>query len=334
MADHFDAPQGPPPPKVPEGWVARWNENYKEWFYVNTYTKKSQWDKPTEPARADEGGPQGPPPGYTPNPSIATPTDTKANPYDDRAFVSNGGAGAGTSAALSEDEKLARQLQAEEDARSRASPYGGVPPGAAAGYVNSPPPQSQSAQPFSNQLPPRSNNMAEKGKGLLGKILGGKKMGGGGHGSSGGFGGLGGLMGGGSHGGQQHGGYGSSAPYNQQPGYGHAPGYGGYGQQPPGNYGGYPPQQGYYPQQGYGGYPPQHGSGFGGYGGHHGPPRKSGPGMGAMAGGAALGVGAGLIGGALVADAISDHDQETYQDGYDAGQMDDGGGDFGGGGDF
>jgi len=30
MAD-FEAPQGPPPPKVPEGWVARWNDQYKEW---------------------------------------------------------------------------------------------------------------------------------------------------------------------------------------------------------------------------------------------------------------------------------------------------------------
>jgi hypothetical protein len=28
MAD-YEAPSGPPPPKVPEGWVARWNEQYK-----------------------------------------------------------------------------------------------------------------------------------------------------------------------------------------------------------------------------------------------------------------------------------------------------------------
>jgi hypothetical protein len=83
--------------------------------------------------------------------------------------------------------------------------------------------------------------------------------------------------------------------------------------------------------------------------------------MGAMAGGAALGVGAGLVGGALVADAIGDHNEDMYEQGYgewffpspvyglrgveltfdktDAGQMDDGGGgdfagDFDGGGDF
>ncbi|KAK0613780.1 hypothetical protein B0T14DRAFT_284997 [Immersiella caudata] len=335
MADYFEAPQGPPPPKVPEGWAARWNDQYKEWFYVNTYTKKSQWDKPTEPARpvADDAAPQGPPPSYTPSAGVATPTDAKVNPYDDKTSAHAAGSAAGPSNALSEDERLARQLQEEEDARARASPYGGVPPGAAAAYVQSPPPQTQSAPPFPNALPPRPNNLADKGKGLLGKFLG-KKTGSSGHGSSGGFGGLGGLMGSsgshGSHGGQ-HGGYGSPAPYGQQPGYA-APGYGGYGAPPPGNYGGYPGQQGYYPpQHGYGGYPPQHGGGFGGFGGHGGArPHKSGPGMGAMAGGAALGVGAGLVGGALVANAIHDNNEDMYQEGFDAGQMDDGGGDFGG----
>ena len=37
-------------------------------FYVNTFTKKSQWDKPTAPARPleDDDGPPGPPPSYSP----------------------------------------------------------------------------------------------------------------------------------------------------------------------------------------------------------------------------------------------------------------------------
>lgn len=30
MAD-FLPPSGPPPPKVPEGWKAVWDEQYKEW---------------------------------------------------------------------------------------------------------------------------------------------------------------------------------------------------------------------------------------------------------------------------------------------------------------
>ena len=37
MAD-FVAPSGPPPPKVPEGWKAQWNEQYKEWYAQLTLT--------------------------------------------------------------------------------------------------------------------------------------------------------------------------------------------------------------------------------------------------------------------------------------------------------
>ncbi|POS82316.1 hypothetical protein EPUL_005458, partial [Erysiphe pulchra] len=69
MSDNFAPPPGPPPtasPQVPEGYKAQWNEQYKEWFYVNIYTKKSQWEKPKEPAYPNtETSPPGPPPGYT-----------------------------------------------------------------------------------------------------------------------------------------------------------------------------------------------------------------------------------------------------------------------------
>lgn len=78
--------------------------------------------------------------------------------------------------------------------------------------------------------------------------------------------------------------------------------YGGYPQQQP-NYGGYP-QQGY--QQGYGG-------GYGGSGYQQRPQKSGGLGVG---GAAALGVGGGLIGGMLLEDAIDDHDQSEYQQGY------------------
>ncbi|UKZ64393.1 uncharacterized protein TrAtP1_005608 [Trichoderma atroviride] len=67
MSD-FAPPSGPPPPRAPEvpsGWTARWNDQYKEWFYVNLYTKKSQWDKPTHPVYPEgEAPPSDPPPGY------------------------------------------------------------------------------------------------------------------------------------------------------------------------------------------------------------------------------------------------------------------------------
>lgn len=37
MSD-FAPPSTPPPPKVPEGWKAQWNDQYKEWFYVVSKT--------------------------------------------------------------------------------------------------------------------------------------------------------------------------------------------------------------------------------------------------------------------------------------------------------
>src|ERR1700679_4073472 len=41
-------------------------DKYKAWFYVNIYTKKSQWNKPTEPIYPpDEEAPAGPPPLYS-----------------------------------------------------------------------------------------------------------------------------------------------------------------------------------------------------------------------------------------------------------------------------
>ncbi len=132
-------------------------------------------------------------------------------------------------------------------------------------------------------------------RGLLGKLFGGKNK------MQSGYGG-----GGGGYPGQQ--------PYGQ-PSYGQ-PGYGqpGYGQ--PG-YGGYPPQGGYGPQPGYGYGPPPGGyyGGGGGYQQQQAKPSRMGGGLG-TAGGAALGLGGGLIGGMLLEEAIQGHDQSMYQQGY------------------
>jgi len=255
---------------VPEGWKAQWNEQYKEWFYVNIYTKKSQWEKPTQPVYpADhDSPPPGAPPGFTGNNPYSNVSDKKTNPYDDTRA-----AGSASPNNIDEDAKLAARLQAEEDARAQTRGN------AIQDYANTPlPPMSSSAQ-----LPPR-----EEKRGLFSKLLG---------------------------------------KSNSQP----QQGYGGYSQQsyPPQGYGGYP-QPGYGPPPGgYGGYPPQ---GYGGYppqGYYQEPPRKSGGGLGAV-GGAGLGLAGGLVGGMLLEDAIQDHDQNEYQQGYDAGQ-DDNGGDYDGG---
>jgi WW domain len=49
IGEEFAPPQGPPPPAVPEGWTARFDEHYQRWYYVNLATKKSQWEKPEFP---------------------------------------------------------------------------------------------------------------------------------------------------------------------------------------------------------------------------------------------------------------------------------------------
>lgn len=296
----YEAPSGPPPPKVPEGWKAQWNDQYHEWFYVNIYTKKSQWDKPTEPIYPpprDDDAPPGPPPGYSGGNGPA-PTDSK-NPFAR-------GDGPGTPSGET-DEQLAARLQAEEDSRASSSTRGN----AQSTYANTPMPPST----YPQDLPAREQ---KKSGGFLGKLLGKAT---GGSSSSQGY-------------PAQQGYPQQSYPqqgYPQQgyPQQGYGGQYGGYPQQQP-MYGGYPQQQpmyGGYPQQGYGG-------GYGGgYQQQQQKPQRSGLGVG---GAAALGVGGGLIGGMLLADALEDHEQDAYQQGFQNGEdYNGGGGDFnGGGGDF
>ncbi|KAI4182142.1 MAG: hypothetical protein LQ346_006646 [Caloplaca aetnensis] len=227
MAD-YAPPSGPPPPKVPEGWKAVWNNEYNEWFYVNLHTKTSQWDLPSAPAYPSS--PSGLPPSGAP-PSYAggglPHHDEKGayqnnNPYNTAPQGSN----------IDADAAYAARLQAEEDERARhGTPHDSR--GAADGYYQNP--QGQGPQPGGlqggypgapgsydqHELPPREQKSKGLG-GLLSKLSG--KASGGAGGSS--------HMGGGGYP-QQHGGYGG---YPQQ-------GYGG----------------GYGPQQQYGGYPPQHG---------------------------------------------------------------------------
>ncbi|KJZ77087.1 hypothetical protein HIM_03408 [Hirsutella minnesotensis 3608] len=318
----FAPPSGPPPPHAPEvpaGWAARWNDQYKEWFYVNVYTKQSQWERPTAPVfPVGDNAYHDPPPVYEPGHTPAL-TDTKKNPYE--APVSSDHHGG--SSTMDEDAKLAAKLQAEEDAKARTNPGGPQPPagyggpnsyqsqgGNAYSQSPSPYPQGNSSRPpeqFPQDLPAR-----DKGKGgLLGKLFGGKGK----------------MPMGGSQGGYSQGGYGGYSPQPQQ-GYYQSP--------PPQQYGGYPNQGP--PMGGYGGGYGAPGGYQGGYGGQPGyaqQPQKK-PGMGGMGmAGAALGVGGGLLGGALLANAVHHHheheEQEAYMDGYQDAQNDDfGGGDYGG----
>ncbi|KAJ3056292.1 hypothetical protein HK097_007392 [Rhizophlyctis rosea] len=292
MADTVAPPPGPPPPKVPEGWKAVWNEQYKEWFYVNIYTKVSQWDKPITavypPAESASQPPAGPPPKYDEKTSQPVnpekgglATGTPNTLAEDEAYARKL-AQQGTSTSsnnLSEDEAYARRLQEEENARTAGGQniYSGGPASYGPQYGQPPYPGQQPYQQQPNQQQPFQNQMYEqqpqyaptkdKGKkgGFLSKLLGGKSS------SS-------------SHGYPQQA-YGN--PYQQQ-------------------------HHGNPYQQGYG-------------------KRPGGGGMG-TAGAAALGVGGGLLAGAIVADAINDNEHDAYMDGYTDGQDNDfGGGDFGGG---
>ncbi|KAK4550801.1 hypothetical protein LTR36_000381 [Oleoguttula mirabilis] len=261
MAD-FAPPSGPPPPRVPEGWKAVWNDQYKEWFYVNTYTKASTWDRPTEAAHPPgDAAPPGAPPGYG-HATTATGPEKGAfsnNPYNQQASPNN----------LTEDERLARQLQEEENTRGASDSFYGQQHTSSYAQQSSPygqqSPYGQASPSSQQQLPARD----EKSRGLFGKLAG--------------------KFGGGS----------ASRPTQ------------GYGQQgyPQQQYGGYPQQQQQQYGGGYGGYPQQQPA----YYQQQQQQKKTG-GLG-VGGGALLGAGAGLVGGALLMDAVEDHDQNEYNQG-------------------
>lgn len=311
MAD-YAPPPGPPPPKVPEGWKAVWNPQYSEWFFVNIYTKQSQWEKPTEPVYlSGETPPPGAPPGYAGSPSAGAMTSHPTGMSEKSGFSSNN-----PYANVNEDEKLARKLQEEEEARAgrqsgdvvgQANNYYHQPEQAGGYGQQSSAPYAQGGQSSYQETGPQQDR-AGKAKGLIGKLLG-KATGGSSSSSSHGY-------------PQQHQGY-PQQGYGQPQGYGGAPGGyygGGYQQRPMGM--------------------PMGGMGGGIMGGG----RRPGGGMGA-GGAMALGAGGGLLGGALLASSMGDggdggNTYNNYGDdggdyggdyGGDGGDM--GGGDFGGGGD-
>ena len=257
MAD-FAPPTGPPPPRVPDGWKAVWNAQYQEYFYVNMYTKASQWDPPTEPAHhGEESGP----PGYSSGPNDPMVSDNK------RQFESNNPYGGGATG--ESDQEMAARLQREEQSRGVGhSQSGGYHDQGGSQYQQQPQYQQQYQQQYPQGGQHLEQDRGAKSGGLLGKLA--SKL------SS--------KSSGGQHGHPQQG-YGGGG-YGQQ-GYGPQPGYGqGYGGHHPGMMGG--PQYGRGGMMG-GGYG---GRGYGG-GGYGQPPRRGGMGAG---GAAALGVGGGLMG--------------------------------------
>lgn len=269
-------------------------------FFVNLATGKSQWEPPQAHAPSAEGPPSEPPPSY----NQAGPANPAA-----AASVSDKKTPIGSNNPYNPAnvQSPASPNMIDEDARlaaklqaeedARAGDRGSGTPGAAADYYGEPS-RPQTTGAGYGPGPSSQSPVPEQKR------------------SKGGF--LSKLMG-------------KSSGSSSRP----RPQYASYPQQSGGYYGGYPqqppPQPGYgYPPAGYGGYSPQ-----GGYYPQQQPPRRSG-GMG-TAGAAALGVGGGMLGGLLLADAVGDMGDHDYGDGggYDGGGYDgggdDGGGDFGGG---
>lgn len=266
-------------------------------YFVNLHTGKSQWERPEVPAEKEEqlhSPPDEPPPSYEDSGDLSsTPGDQKLS--SNNPYNARGSHTPRNDDTVESDARLAARLQAEENARSTGShAERQQQPGAATDYYQ----DSTGGSPAAAQQSSLAPEAAERGgrgrsRSFLSKLMGKAKP------SSGG----------------------SSSPF----------GAGGYSRPPP------PPPQSYgYPPSGYyGGYAqPQAGYGYSQYpmqGGYAQPQRRQG-GMG-NAGAAALGVGGGLLGGALLAEAF-DGDDNTYIEnnyGGDDGDYGGGGDDFGGG---
>lgn len=135
---------------------------------MNIYTKQSQWDRPTEPAHPPGGHdysapPAGAPPGYSGDSNRVGGGFGGSNEKlgTNNPYAHGGSIGGGSSQNISEDERLAKQLQAEEDARAQQSGhdrgasdsyYAGQQAGGGGGYAGGAPQQQSYDQ---QQLPPR-----------------------------------------------------------------------------------------------------------------------------------------------------------------------------------
>ncbi|KAI9792312.1 MAG: hypothetical protein M1816_002537 [Peltula sp. TS41687] len=171
MDNTFLPPNTPPPPQVPEGWKAIWNEQYHEWFYVNLHTKQSQWDKPASPAQPihpdTHGAPQGPPPAYETAQAAGAGINAKPNPYDTTNPQLTQQQQSSTPIPIGTDQSQQEQQQQQRGGKShgllgklfsaatkaasssRHSGYPGQSPYSQQGYNNSFPPHRYSVDPYS-----------------------------------------------------------------------------------------------------------------------------------------------------------------------------------------
>lgn len=75
-------PSRPPPPALPDGWVALWDEEYKRYYFANKVTGVTQWEVPTSPATTR---PSLNPPSYSQQDNSTSPVTSQQ--YQQRTYT-------------------------------------------------------------------------------------------------------------------------------------------------------------------------------------------------------------------------------------------------------
>lgn len=154
----MSAPNQPPPPSVPDGWLAKYDSNYKTYYYVDLSTGKSQWEAP---AGVGSKSASGNPPAYSSQQQQPQPQQ-QANRGYQGGYAPQQSYGPGPGA------------------YGGAPGYGGYPQGGGGYYPQQAYPQQQPIYAQQQQQPARRSNWGGAamgaGAGLLGGMLIGDMM--------------------------------------------------------------------------------------------------------------------------------------------------------------
>lgn len=161
------------PPNVPDGWLAKYDDKYKTYFFVDLKTKKSQWDPPSGTTFDTKSADDVLPPPYSPS-------------------LTNASKQQGLQAGLQNRLNMGQQnpQQYQQYPPQQQYPQGGYPqqgygyPQQGYGYppqqgYGYPPQQQYMQQPYVQQKPQRSGlgGMGGIGMGVGGGLLGGMLLG-------------------------------------------------------------------------------------------------------------------------------------------------------------
>lgn len=118
------------PPSVPEGWLAKFDDRYKTWYYVNLKTKKSQWEAPEGTKFDDDKESEDvPPPAYSPHDPTKTASSSAQKPQK-----SAGSHHAGRAAPQGYGQGYGQLQVPPAQQYTPQQPYGSMNPGMAGGY--------------------------------------------------------------------------------------------------------------------------------------------------------------------------------------------------------